>query len=105
MSTPLSRESLLAAGYREHPASPPRRADAFFQLRVRRSLGTRYFINVFFYVFPDERERWEAELNTYLKDGRYIDLNVHDCQTVEDVGEFFERAFTALGGRDYDEDF
>lgn len=104
----LSKENLIAAGYREHPVTPPKLADAFFQKRVRHeteSRSTRYFINLFFYSFPDGMEKWSGELNTYLANGEYIDLGIHDCKDIEGTETFFEHAFTALNCRDYDDDF
>jgi len=102
--TELSREALLADDYHEEPATAlHKHADSFFQKRVRDDVKTRYFINVYYYRYPD-RESWHGELSTHLQDGRYVDLGIHSLSGIEDTNEFFERAFVALNGRDYDED-
>lgn len=101
--TELSREALLADGYHEErKAAPYKHADSFFQKRIKDGLKTRYFISVYYYRYPD-RESWHGELSTHLQDGRYVDLGIHGLTSIEDTNEFFERAFIALNGRDYDD--
>lgn len=102
--TKLSRKSLLADGYyEERGAAPYKAADSFFQKVVRDGAKIRYFINVYYYHESNGRESWYGELSTHLQDGRYVDLQIHSLSNIEDTKEFFERAFVALNGRNYDE--
>jgi hypothetical protein len=56
------------------------------------------------YEYADRETSWHAELSTYMKNGCYIDLALHAPQTIEALERFYEHAFVALDGRDYDTD-
>ena len=57
----IAEEALLAAGFKQYRPSAIDRCDGLFQMRVRDENGTRYFINVRKWVFP-ERVSYDATI-------------------------------------------
>jgi len=102
--TPWSRGALLDRDYKQcDVAGLHRHANSFYQRLVRAPNGVRrYFINVYEYRLDAGHTGWQAELSTRLKDGKYIDVTLHPCESVEEAEDFFELLFVRMDGLDYD---
>ena len=97
----IADDILLAAGYATHP-DIWNKADTFFQKRVYGETCTRYFINIYKYVY-DHRTSYEVDLqfDRFVRP-YWIKFRVMDTDTVEDIEAEVERIFTTLGFDDYD---
>jgi hypothetical protein len=104
MVSEITREALLAAGYREYPPCFPHQgAVAFFQKLLRDSEHrNRYFININEY-HVDGRVRWHPEMQFETQADRTVDISVMGCESVKEIEDLFERTFVQLNGKGVDE--
>ena len=71
----MTKESLIAAGFKEFKPSSHDHWDIGYQLRVRDERGTRYFINVYFWQHSKHGRQGEAPP---IPDGWEIDVHYND---------------------------
>ena len=100
----ITDDILLAAGYKTHP-DIWNKADTFFQKRVYGETNTRYFINIYKYVF-DHRTSYEVDLQFDNASDRphWIKFRVMEDDTVNTIEQYVENIFTAGNFVDYDND-
>jgi len=104
----LTAEELLAAGFKEFTDSFTR-ADRCFQKRVWTDSpddnGTAYFINVYYYQFPNGSVSYELDMS-FDRDSKsfsycWIKYRIDDEATVKDVESMAEAIFITNGGVPY----
>lgn len=109
----IDRESLVAAGYREHTMHN----DGFnkvclFQKRVRDDRGTRYFVDVYeydwLYLRPADLPRfsYEAQVHFYTGDGdSMLNCTIQDdgaMTSPEALEEFVTDLYSKIGAGHYE---
>jgi len=102
----ITRESLLTAGYREHPHNESLCGNVMYQRRVRAKEGeTLYFVQVYLWALPGRAISADVETRMYLPEGNQLvgstgftlDVHADQAATIEMAEAFLARAYTALG--------
>lgn len=73
--------------------------ECLFQKRVDDGTSTLYFIDVYKWMFPSPAEgpSYCAEVRLYQEKNVEFDLNLHAFSSVNELEEFYQRAYKSLG--------
>jgi hypothetical protein len=99
MSTLITVESLKNFGYKEYfgGACHFRNADALYQKCININNKKRYFINIYYYTFPDH-ESFMAEACLYWsKDGPWLTAQLNGISILENVELLFAQLYQSMG--------
>jgi hypothetical protein len=96
---PEIESELVERGYRRYENSPISNADYFYQKQFKDERGTKYFINMMFYVWPELGTRYCMEI---INNEPHMEFSVHAQRTVDEYEALAEKFWSTMGCGYYD---
>ena len=89
-------EDFIASGYIKYNQTGFREnAELLLQKRIYDVIGTKYFINTYFYKFPESKEVFDAEVQ-FTKKGCTYNIHLMDFDSIGELEKCFEELWEEM---------